>query len=164
MSLSKNQKEFHAYLKKKNKWGKQNKKTEHRAGVSNNYICKNYARNIEQLISICLGLGFFFSISVLILKSFPRRCLLKHSFVGLFSPRPLEEVEWRWQKPNDDFKMTDNIIPYYYCLVDCQRTNVLQTSNVINSERQIWITNPQYMCGFSRKKKIWSGAEKYLFA
>lgn len=107
---------------------------------------------------------FFFSISVPILYSFPRRCLLKQSFGRLFSPKPLEVVEWRWQKLNDDFKMTDNIIPYYYCLVDCQRTNVLQTSNVINSEPQIWITNVQYMCGFSRKKKIWSGAEKYPFA
>lgn len=97
-------------------------------------------RNIKQLIPVCLfccGLFFFFSLSVHILKSFPRRCLLKQSFGRLFSPKPLEEVEWRWQKPNDDFKMTDNIIPYYYCLVDCQRTNVLQTSNVINSEPQI---------------------------
>lgn len=94
--------------------------------------------------------------------SFPRRYLLKQSFGRLFSHKPLEKVEWRWQEPNDDFKMTD-IIPYYYCLVDCQRTNVLQTSNVINSEPQIWITNLQYMCGFSRIKK-WSGAEKYPFA
>lgn len=78
-----------------------------------------------------------FPISVLILKYFPRRCLLEESCGRLFSPKTLKEVEWRWQKPTDDFKMTDNIIPYYYCLVDCQRTNVLQTSNVINSEPQI---------------------------
>lgn len=124
-----------------------------------------YSRNIKLLILfVWFFLLFFFSISVPILYSFPRRCLLKQSFGRLFSPKPLEVVEWRWQKLNDDFKMTDNIIPYYYCLVDCQRTNVLQTSNVINSEPQIWITNLQYMCGFSRKKKIWSGAEKYPFA
>lgn len=47
------------------------------------------------------------------------------------------EIKWRWQKPNDAFKLTDNIIPYYYYLVDCQKTNVLQTSNVINSGPQI---------------------------
>lgn len=112
---------------------------------------------------VCLVFCFCFSISVLILKCFPRRCLLKQSFGRLFSPKPLEEIEWRWQKPNDDFKMTDNIIPYYYCLVDCQRTNVLQTSNVINSEPQIWIANLQYMCGFSRKKKYGLEQKNILF-
>lgn len=47
------------------------------------------------------------------------------------------EIKWRRQKLNDAFKLTDNIIPYYYYLVDCRKTNVLQTSNVINSGPQI---------------------------
>lgn len=156
-SLFKNSKWISCLLKKKIKW-------ERRYTMLTWWTAK-YSRNIKLLILfVWFFLLFFFSISVPILYSFPRRCLLKQSFGRLFSPKPLEVVEWRWQKLNDDFKMTDNIIPYYYCLVDCQRTNVLQTSNVINSEPQIWITNLQYMCGFSRKKKIWSGAEKYPFA
>lgn len=138
MPLSKNQKRISSLLrKKKKKKSNEENKTERQNTM---LVCPTtkYSRNIKQLISNCLFCVFLFIIiSVLILKSFPRRCLLNHSFGRLFSPKPLKEVEWRWQKPNDDFKMTDNIIPYYYCLVDCQRTNVLQTSNVINSEPQI---------------------------
>lgn len=112
--------------------------------------------------SICL-VCFFFN-SLFVLKSFTRRFLLKESFGRLFlkTREGKWEVKWRCQKLNDAFKLTDNIISYYCYLVDCQRTSILQTSNVINSESQIWITS-LYMDSTGRRK-IWSGGGKNIFA
>lgn len=117
-----------------------------------------------QFISINLPCSLFFKfLSIFCFKELFEEVLVKGVFWQAVPPNYGKkwEVKWRWQKLNDAFKLTDNIIPYYYYLVDCHRTNVLQISNVINSGPQVWITNLHV--DSVGKRKIWSGGEKISF-